>query len=306
MLAFTKKEAIPSPTPCCCLNASLRRSRSAIIALMSISLNVVSIAALCCASTSRRAMVARRFDIRCRSSRRSPVRAALAAAGFREGPGCATGAGAGAGFAAGTMAFSTSCFITRPAAPDPWIDARLTSWSSAILRAVGVARDVEAGWAGDAGGADWVGGAGCDAFEPLPDGVTAGAGADSSTTASSSPIFTSSPSLCLMLAMTPPRSALTSRSIFSVSSSTTGSPTSTRSPSFFSHRATRASTTDSPSCGTTMLVMVSRSQTSFDRTIEGSGAELPRSNACSTSIFWFNWCHAADPSDGLELRARPM
>src|SRR5688500_15463728 len=57
-----------------------------------------------------------------------------------------------------------------------------------------------------------------------------------------------------MLAMTPPFSALTSRSIFSVSSSTTASPTSTRSPSFFSQRATRASTTDSPSSGTTMFV----------------------------------------------------
>ena len=62
----------------------------------------------------------------------------------------------------------------------------------------------------------------------------------------------------LMLARTPPRSALTSRSIFSVSSSTSGSPTATRSPSFFSQRATRASTTDSPSCGTTMLDMTCR------------------------------------------------
>ena len=44
------------------------------------------------------------------------------------------------------------------------------------------------------------------------------------STASSSPILTSSPSCRLMLASTPPWSALTSRSIFSVSSSTTGSP----------------------------------------------------------------------------------
>jgi hypothetical protein len=59
----------------------------------------------------------------------------------------------------------------------------------------------------------------------------------------------------LILARTPPVSAFTSRSIFSVSSSTTGSPISTRSPSFFSQRATRASTTDSPSSGTTMFVI---------------------------------------------------
>ena len=57
-----------------------------------------------------------------------------------------------------------------------------------------------------------------------------------------------------MLASTPARSALTSRSIFSVSSSTSASPADTCSPSFFSQRATRASTTDSPSSGTTMFV----------------------------------------------------
>src|SRR4249920_16332 len=58
-----------------------------------------------------------------------------------------------------------------------------------------------------------------------------------------------------MRAMTPARSALTSRLIFSVSSSTIGSPISTRSPSFFIQRAMRASSTDSPSCGTTMVIM---------------------------------------------------
>src|SRR5437867_8853586 len=56
-----------------------------------------------------------------------------------------------------------------------------------------------------------------------------------------------------MLASPPPCSAPTSRSIFSVSSSPRGSPTSTRSPSFLSQRATRASTRDSPSCGTTIF-----------------------------------------------------
>jgi hypothetical protein len=40
--------------------------------------------------------------------------------------------------------------------------------------------------------------------------------------------------------------------------------------------------------------------------MDGSGVGPPRSNACSMSSFWFNWCHADDPSDGLELRARPM
>src|SRR5687767_4058800 len=57
-----------------------------------------------------------------------------------------------------------------------------------------------------------------------------------------------------MAERTPARSALTSRSIFSVSSSTSGSPALTLSPGFFSHLATRASTTDSPNSGTTILV----------------------------------------------------
>ena len=59
---------------------------------------------------------------------------------------------------------------------------------------------------------------------------------------------------CSIDASTPARSALTSRSIFSVSSSTSGSPALTLSPCFFSHFATRASTTDSPSSGTTIFI----------------------------------------------------
>src|SRR5688572_17834413 len=73
MLAFTKNDAMPRPTPKSFLNDSLRRSRRAMIAVMSASLNVVSIAAVCCASTSRRAMVWRRLVMRTRSSVRSPI-----------------------------------------------------------------------------------------------------------------------------------------------------------------------------------------------------------------------------------------
>ena len=53
--------------------------------------------------------------------------------------------------------------------------------------------------------------------------------------------------LVLDLPRTPACRRATSRSILSVSSSTSGSPAATASPSFFSHCATRASTTDSPS-----------------------------------------------------------
>ena len=58
--------------------------------------------------------------------------------------------------------------------------------------------------------------------------------------------------LCAVLGGTPSRSAPTSRSTFSVSSTTTGSPTATWSPSCFSQRETVASTTDSPRLGTTI------------------------------------------------------
>src|SRR3954466_688642 len=54
--------------------------------------------------------------------------------------------------------------------------------------------------------------------------------------------------------MTPLSSAAASLFTFSVSSSTTGSPTATASPSPFSQRPTVASTTDSPKLGTRISV----------------------------------------------------
>ena len=59
----------PSRTPACFFsNASLYSARSAIAALMSTSLKVVSMAAVFCASFSRAAMVRRRRVIFTRSS----------------------------------------------------------------------------------------------------------------------------------------------------------------------------------------------------------------------------------------------
>ncbi len=53
MPALTKKDMNPSLTPNFSRNTSLCSLRSVITADMSISLNVVSSAAVCCASTSR-------------------------------------------------------------------------------------------------------------------------------------------------------------------------------------------------------------------------------------------------------------
>ena len=108
------------------LNASLRRSRSAITAVMSTSLKVVSIAAVRCASTRRRAMVARRL-------RHAHALLAARIAGLRGGrwrePGRtrralqvwtpARLARPWARRAARRWPFCTSCFITRPARPCP-------------------------------------------------------------------------------------------------------------------------------------------------------------------------------------------
>src|SRR5215213_23171 len=59
----------PSLTPWRSRNSSLRRRRRSMTALMSTSLKVVSIAAVCCASTSLLAMVWRRLEKRTRSSK---------------------------------------------------------------------------------------------------------------------------------------------------------------------------------------------------------------------------------------------
>ena len=69
MQAFTKKPMKPSFTPWRFSNSSLYSFRSFMTALMSTSLNVVSMAAVFCASLRRRAMVWRSRVMRTRSSR---------------------------------------------------------------------------------------------------------------------------------------------------------------------------------------------------------------------------------------------
>ncbi len=238
-------------------------------AVMSTSLNVVSIAAVLCASTSRLAIVARRFDMRTRSSVRSSserlrssptggtgfafavgAAAGAASAGGAAGPAAAGFSAAPDAFSAAPDAFSTSLFITRPPSPLPRRLARSTSFAAAAFFAVGVARGVlAASLAASTFGASASPG----------DGVAAPF-AESSRIPSTSPTFTSSPSLRSMRLSTPACGALTSTSILSVSSSTSGSPAATASPSLRSHLATRASTMDSPTSGTTMLDGISVGQ----------------------------------------------
>ena len=150
--ALVKKPMKPSFTPCFFSKMSLYFVRSAITALMSTSLKVVSMAAVVCASLRRRAIVWRSLVMRTRSSRG----ASSPRDGARATTGAATGAAAGAEMPL-AMASSTSPFSTWPRLPEPatWSTARLLSASSlaaagagGILRSsIGGAPAIEAVWA---------------------------------------------------------------------------------------------------------------------------------------------------------------
>ena len=269
--ALTKNDEKPRLTPCFSWKASFRRARSASTAVMSISLKVVSIAAVCWASTRRLAIVALRLHIRTRSSRRAAAERLAGALGCSQVPEAARGLLVGPVRApAATRCFRCSWCQVRRCCPgaDELLHVLLrdaaavagaatlerstpcslgdffavgVAFTSATRRLVGSLRVARVG-----AGAWWLRASAASAV--------ASAAAVLRSTPSTSPTLTSSPSLRSMRARTPADSALTSRSILSVSSSTSGSPAATASPSFFSQRATRASMTDSPNCGTTMSI----------------------------------------------------
>ena len=117
---------------------------------MSTSLKVVSMAAVCCASTSRCAMVWRRRDIRTRSSRRDST---VTGMGAGCGVGGTSGAGAWHGWAARAGDAGVDCLVPGDVRLDILLGDRAAaarpadSWpgrcrrSSAIRRASGVARE---------------------------------------------------------------------------------------------------------------------------------------------------------------------
>ena len=100
--ALMKKLMKPSLTPCFFVNSSWSSLRRAITALISHSLNVVRMAAVCCAITSWVAILRRRGESFFRTVRDSSPDAETTGAGFT----AMIGAGAGAGVAA--TAFSTT------------------------------------------------------------------------------------------------------------------------------------------------------------------------------------------------------
>ena len=236
---------------------------------MSISLKVVSIAAVCCASTRRLAMVARRLLIRTRSS----LRAARGCLGWIRlsgltgldwlEPGCGRlrrGCGRAGRWRLPAIRRTSA---RPPSSPGRRRRSRTPSTRSTPCslghllrgrRGLDVCRSrlsrVELGAVRLAPGAGR-----CLVLARVPASCPPEPRrTPASMTPSTSPTLTSSPSLRSMRARTPADSALTSRSILSVSSSTSGSPAATASPSFFSQRAMRASMTDSPNCGTTIFI----------------------------------------------------
>src|SRR5262249_25660800 len=254
--AFTKKPMKPSFTPCVFSNRSLYWLRRCITALMSTSLKVVSMAAVFCASLSRRAMVARSRVIFTRSSRAASsagdgARTCTAAAVW------ATGVGAEA---ARSIAAIMSPLVTRPSLPEPGTVETSMPVSAASLRTEGASGATPAGLAPvcGRGATSAAGAAGAVARSGRPGGggaVFSGAPAVALIWPSSAPSATVSLSLAAMSPSTPAAGAGTSIVTLSVSSPTSGSSTATGSPGFLNHLPMVASVTDSPSAGTRISAM---------------------------------------------------
>src|SRR6056297_671848 len=231
--------------------------------LMSTSLNVVSSAAVCCASTSRRAMVRRSGLIATDSSRRSP---ATAVSGCAVAAGPEGAAGALPSVPPASRWRCTSSFRRRPPGPVARTSAADRPCSSSSLRAAGmtalgsspVAASVAAGGASavDAGASS---GCGASAGSPASAGFSseASAAAPASMRAMTSPTSAVSPSDLSTTCRTPASEAGTSSVALSVSTSTSGSSFSTRSPGCFSQAPMNTSLIDSPTEGTLTSVIES-------------------------------------------------
>src|SRR5512140_3343514 len=133
-----------------------------------------------------------------------------------------------------------------------------------------------------------------------------------------------------MDASVPVLSAPISRLALFVSSSSSGSPVWTASPTFLYQCTTVASTMDSPMLGTSILISIiiflqgplgkQAKACSFSfvtlRYLRGEFLAFCRgaagffastaSSTCRTSSFWFNVYSVNDPSDELELTDRPI
>ncbi len=164
---------------------------------------------------------------------------------------------------------STSAFVIRPSRPVPGISARATPATAAIRRPIGVAAISSDTCAAASGAASTGGGAsGTGAATAIgtagamsttrPGSLAVGGDADvaaspagtSAISASSVPASSpSTPAATRIARSTPATGASSSTLVLSVSTSTIGSPASTRSPSCFNQRLSRTDVTESASRG---------------------------------------------------------
>ena len=248
-VALMKNDMNPSLSPFFFVKASCDFARNACTSVMSHSLKVVRMAAVCWAMTSWAAIFRRNGDIFFRVNRSVPG----APAGFSSAR-LSTAFGAGASAAACRLcaALSASAFVTRPPFPLPRISCGSSFSSVTTRRAAGesASEDTaeEAGCPADfsADGADLVSLFGAVDFASL---------AVSSIVATTSPIFTSAP-CATMVCKTPSRSAVISVETLSVSRVKSGSPAFTSSPDFLCQTETIPLSIDSPTAGifTSMLM----------------------------------------------------
>src|SRR5213593_3770390 len=250
MQARAKNDMKPSPMPCCFWKRSLCSARSAITALMSSSLKVVRMAAVCCAWT-RRSAIRRRIGLS--GTRSSP--SARAADGFG-----AAGTSIRTGRALRSRYASTSSLVSRPPLPEAGTRVGSRSCSARRRRTAGLsgptaraAADAASASAGarraaGAAGAGFGAGSGAAGAGFGAAGAAARAPPSSSMRATSSPTTTFSPAAFTMR-NTPARSAGSSMLALSVSSSSRTSSGFTASPSCFAQRTMTPSVTDSPSVG---------------------------------------------------------
>ena len=235
--ALTKNDMKPKRVPLCVFsNKSLYCLRNSIIGFILTSLYVVNMAAFCCASTRRLAIVARKRVIGTRFSTRSPAATLTLTAGAAGAGAAGAAVAAAAGCAPEFMKFCTSSLVMPPFFPVPGILEASRPCSSINLRAAGPTLSASPAGAESAAGEASAAGA----AEPA---------APASNTAITSSLRTVSPSPLRISLITPSSGATTSNTTLSVSISTISSSAEHASPGCLCHVATVPSATDSGKVG---------------------------------------------------------
>ena len=250
--ALTKNDIKPSFTPFFFVNSCCLLRRNSCTALMSHSLNVVRIAAVCCAITSCCPILRRNGDIFLRTKRPSPDGCTSRVSIFSPAlPRSCTTA-------------STSSFVRRPPSPVPRIFSASSFSSSTMRRTAGesvvvpMSRDDSGPLRSTAAATGsffsvgfFDGSASFLCSGAFFDGASffCSAGCfESSIVATTSPIFTSCPS-GTFVSRVPAFSATISVETLSVSSVKSGSPSLTKSPDFLCQAETTPLVIDSPTAG---------------------------------------------------------